>query len=405
MNKEKEFETIDSATQAKKNINYCLHCGKPFESLESFQEHQKGLVEIGPNQSIINLRYQPYFQQEPAMKEQFYQAAVSSDHVTITSWWDTWLKHIEANSKRYDIHKNSLMNEFGKWAYKPAICAGSGPSLRKNSIYLKPDEKPGVLNPFHGTKTAWPGRGDVGMISCLHNFAYFEDNGTPADYYVNLDAGDITIRDMTTGGNHDGDPDHYWKLTENRTLVTALVGHPDLLKKWRGPILFFSTMIPDQKFLAAHRTATKNFNIMVSTGGNALGASFYIARAILGASPIVFIGANFAFDYDERFYAFESENQKFSGLVWVTDVFGNKVATWPSYRNFAQWFSYMSAGGKGNNPMTLINCTEGGIMGAYDNGNISTIKQEPLRTFLFEHHSHKLLPEMVENKDMYNFLF
>ena len=395
-----------SGETGKKDIHYCLHCGRPFESVAAFEAHQKSLVEINRNQAVVNLRFQPYFQPETVSKEQFYQAAVSSDHVTITSWLDTWLKHIEENCKRFDVHKHSIMSEAGKWAYKPAICAGSGPSLRKNSKWLKPasaSEWPGI-SPQGNPMAIWPGRGDIGMISCLHNFAYFEDNKIPADYYVNLDAGDITLRDMVSGGR-EKDPDHYWNLTKDRTLVTALVGHPELISKWKGPVLFFNTACPDPMYISKQKELTKSFNVMASTGGNALGACLYIARAFLGANPLVFIGANFAFDYDEKFYAFDSENQKFSGISMVSDVYGNKVGTWPSYRNFAQWFSYISCGGKGNNPISMINCTEGGILGAYEHGNIGSIRQMSLSEFLYEYHAHKLMPDMLSNKDMFNFLF
>ena len=77
------------------------------------------------------------------------------------------------------------------------------------------------------------------------------------------------------------------------------------------------------------------------------------------------------------------------------DVFGNRVKTWKSYYNFKVWFDYIAE----NVPGTYINCTEGGIFGAYRDGNIKAVKQMPLQTFLNMCFMHYEMEEQFKNPE------
>ena len=88
------------------------------------------------------------------------------------------------------------------------MLAGSGPSLVYNGEKLK-------------------NRGDMPLISCLHNFHFFEDRDIKVDFYVTLDAGPITITEVSEGGKHDAD--WYWERTKDCTLVAFIGTHPDLI--------------------------------------------------------------------------------------------------------------------------------------------------------------------------------
>jgi hypothetical protein len=116
----------------------------------------------------------------------------------------------------------------------------------------------------------------------------------------------------------------------------------------------------------------------------------------MGANPIVFVGADFSFANSQphtcsdackpgehsatsksvtKFHAWDSSYDKNVGNVMcATDVFGNKVLTWQSYNNFRCWFESRMCKVDG----IYINATEGGILGAYPNGNIAQIKQMSL---------------------------
>jgi hypothetical protein len=124
-----------------------------------------------------------------------------------------------------------------------------------------------------------------------------------------------------------------------------------------------------------------------------------MARAILGGCPIAFVGADFAFGRDKKFHPFDSPYDKqYDGLIPCTNVFGDRVYTWQSYFNFKSWFEFIAMGGQGNNYAKFFNCTEGGILGAYPQGNIKQIEQLPLELFVKMYDLHRNLPETKDKK-------
>jgi len=362
----------------------CEHCNKSFPTHEEYVKHQKSLVDM---HLVVN----DYINAPPEGKEALYARACSGDAKTINSWFDIWLNNTKENCKNFDVEKNSVMNVHGCAGFKPMVIAGAGPSLKKNAEQLKD-------------------RGDIQVASALHNYGYFTDLGIKPEFYLNLDAGDITIPEMCEGGSRklpDGkiDEEWYWDQTKDSTLVTCLVGHPKLIKKWKGRVLFFNTMIPDDRYVAELKKIT-DLRIVYSVGGNTLGACLYHAKAVCGANPIIFVGADFCFSYDKKFHSWDSQyDQKFTGLMPYNDIFGNRVFTWPSYYNFKCWFDFIACGGQGNNPGMYINCTQGGILGAYPEGNIRQITQATLAEVLQGYKMHRQLPDLVKDKEKYTYLF
>lgn len=332
-----------------------------------------------------DLQFQKYIENPPVNSpKDLYHRACSNDGVTIDTWFDTWVKYIKENNEKYDFHKSSCYSEFAKSALKPIFVVGAGPSLKNNVALLAKE------------------RGDIIVVACLHAFAFLEDNGVHADYYVNLDSGPITIEEMAQGGKHP--PEHYWNLSKERVLVTATTGHPELLARWQGKKLFFGVMASSPEFAEAVNKIT-DFKLIFSVGGNTLGACLYFAKAILGGNPIVYLGADFSFGMDKKFHSWDSPyDQQYSGLYPATNIFGYPVKTWPSYYNFKSWFEFIACGGNGNQPGVYINCTEGGILGSYPEGNIRQITQMRLSDFLWSYNLHKKLPAIMDGQG-YTFLF
>jgi hypothetical protein len=332
----------------------------------------------------MNLEYQSTIDQPLLSPAQLYGQACSGDQITLETFMKQWQENIKANCEKFDVDNNGVMEVYGKLAYRPCICAGSGPSLKKNAQEL--------------TK-----RSGIGLVSCLHNFGFLEDLGAPADYYVTLDSQDLCIGEMSQGGTKDAE--YYWDLTKDRTLVASLVTSPKLAQKWKGKILWFVPTVPDPSFLTVLRQYTK-LNCSFNTGGNALGASYYFARAVLGAGVLAFAGADFSFSYTTKFHSWDSPyDVGVGGTIRVMDIFGNCVKTWGSYNNFALFLQYIALGGRGQNPCLMVNCTEGGILGAYPNGNIKQIIQMRLCEFIYIFTQHELMPKMLENKNQFSFLF
>lgn len=321
----------------------------------------------------ITLEFSNYIERPPVPTESLYAQSCSNDGVTISSWRDIWISQVKANHAKFGPFKDRTIGElFGKNKYKPAIIAGSGPSLKVNAHELK-------------------NRGEILLISCLHNFHFFEDLGIAPDYYVTLDAGPVTIEEVSEGGTKTAD--EYWALTKNRTLLAFVSTHPQLLAKWQGKILFFNAPVPDAEFQQTI-DGLERFNTYVSTGGNVLGASMYIARAIMQSATIAFIGADFAFSYDRKFHAWDSKYDKNLGHVLkAMDVYGNVVKTWASYANFKAWFECVAI----KCPGIWINCTEGGTLGAYPEGNIMAIRQMELKALIEMYEMGELIKESCLN--------
>lgn len=326
-----------------------------------------------PRKVEITLEYQNYIENAPVAPKQLFSNACSSDEVTVNTWRQIWIDNVKANHKRFGSFKeNSIGNLFGKYKYRPAIVAGSGPSLKHNGESLKE-------------------RGDIPLISCLHNYQFFEDRGVKVDYYVTLDAGTVVIEEVYEGGSKS--PEEYWESTKDKTLVAFIGTHPSLFDKWKGKVLFFNAPVPDAGYIA-ELESLETFNLYLSNGGNVLGACMYFAKAILGANPIAFVGADFCFSYDKKFHAWDSKyDAKLGYVLKANDVYGNKVLTWQSYANFKSWFDYIAL----TVPGIYINCTEGGTFGAYPDGNIMAIKQQPLLDFIEMYTMHDALRVSCEN--------
>ncbi len=307
----------------------------------------------------ITLEYQGIIPSPPAQPKDLYATACSSDSVTIDAWAQTWIDNITDNRKHVggDFAPMGVGNLFGKFQNKACILAGSGPSLRVNGEQLK--ERHGLP-----------------LISCLHNFHFFEDRGVKPDFYVSLDAGPVVLEEISEGGSLT--PDEYWERTEGHKLVAYIGSNPELIKRWRGEVFFFNAGMPHGEAKTKADEAA-GFHTMLGSGGNVLGACLYLAKGILGCQTVAFVGADFSFDYKNKFHGWDSKYDKELGqYMRVTDIYGIKVNTWRSYHNFKCWFDFMAI----RVPGFIVNCTEGGIFGAYPEGNISAVKQMGLKQFL-----------------------
>ncbi len=321
----------------------------------------------------LTLEYQNYIETPPVSPKQLYGNACASDTITIESWRPTWIKNIQENHKRFgSFKKYGLGKLFGICQNKPAIIVGSGPSLGYNGHLLK-DRK------------------DIVALSCLHNYHFFEDREIEIDYYVTLDAGPVVLEEVSEGGKKT--EAEYWASTKNKKLIAFVGSDPKLFEKWQGEVFLFTAPIPD-KAVIDEVDKLEPFHTYVSNGGNVLGACLYIAKAFFGANPIAYVGADFSFGYDKRFHSWDSKyDAKLGNVLRGVDVFGNKVLTWPSYYNFKNFFDYVAI----KVPGIYINCTEGGMLGAYPEGNLMSIKQMPLNKFLEMYHMNLQLKPSAED--------
>lgn len=324
-----------------------------------------------PKYANIRLEYQNVIPDLPIPPAALYQQACSSDSITVDSWRETWTKNIIENKKHFKSFKeHSVGKLYKQFEFKPCILAGSGPSLSENVHLLKD-------------------RGNIPLISCLHNFHLMEDNDAKPEYYVSLDAGTVVLEEVSEGGKKTAN--EYWDLTKNRKLIAYIGSSPELFKKWQGEIYLFNCPIPDAK-LNEEVAKIEPFNVWVSNGGNVLGAALYIARGFLGCGTIAFTGTDFCFSYDNKFHAWDSKyDKKLGNVIKLVDVYGNKRLSWQSYANFKGWFEYLAY----SSPQIFINCSEGGCFGSYPEGNAAKIRQMKLSSFIFMHRMHEVLEDQM----------
>lgn len=316
----------------------------------------------------IVLEYQPPIDLIPPNYGDIYKQACSGDKVTVETWRKTWVDHYRSAKDRFgNFAEKSYGQLFGINRHKPAIVIGSGPSLKYS---------------LEALKTISERQNPLLMVSCLHNFGLFEDQGFHADYYLSLDSGGVVIDDVSESRNKDGG--FYWEKTKGKKLLAYVASDPRLFDLWQGEIYLFNCLLPDMA-LREEIGKIERFSHYISSGGNALGACMYTAKAVMGSSEIIYVGADFCFDYDHKFHAYQTHYDNVDGkgigtVIRWPDVFGNARATWPSYLNFKFWTDWVAM----NVPGNWASASEG-LLGAYPEGNLRRIKMAPLN-LLTEHY-------------------
>lgn len=323
----------------------------------------------------MDLDFLPYLEAPPMNPAQLQTKAVSNDRQTMDHWGDIWIGNAKANKKAYGSFKNKHVGMLhNKLRQKPCIVLGSGPSL-ENSVKALQENK------------------DIYVISCLHNFHYLVDRNIKVDLWVSLDAGPVTIEEISEGGKHPHE--YYVEKTKDQKLALYIASDPGLVKSWKGERFWFSAGIPDDNIRKAILEVDP-FEIYVSNGGNVFGAAMYIARAFMGANPICFGGADFAFGYKKNFHPWSSKyDGKLGRTLLAHDIFGNKVHTWTSYNNFKSWFEGVTA----RCPGIWLNGSEGGTLGSYHNGLIPSIRQIAMIDFIEMYRIHDHLKYMCEHPE------
>ncbi len=332
----------------------------------------------------IVLEYQDVLTKLNMAPGSLYKQSCSNDETTVTAWRDIWIKNIKENHKRFGSFKeHGVGSLYGLLQNKPCILAGSGPSLRLNAEKLKD-------------------RNGIPLISCLHNFHYFEDLGLAPEFYVTLDSGPVVIEEVYEGSGKS--PEEYWAKSKDRTLIAFIGTDPKLFDLWQGKVYLYNVPIPD-KTVFEETSKLEKFYTFLSTGGNVLGASLYFAKAILGSQISIFVGADFGFSpYGEaaKGQKFHPWDSKYDGNIgqYITTIncYGHPMKTWGSYYNFKCWFDHVSI----ETPGVYINCTEGGCLGAFREGNLVSIRQMDLVDCLGMFNIHWQTKDQCENPETEN---
>jgi len=312
----------------------------------------------------MDLEFLPYLDGNPLPPEELQRQAEANDNPTINSWKETWLKNFKTNKENHGpFCQNHIGMQFAKFENRPCIVLGSGPSLENSIESLKKNKT-------------------IPVVSCLHNFHYLIDNEIKVDLWVSLDAGPVTIEEISEGGKFDHE--YYIDKTKEESLALYAGTDPGLVKQWKGAKTWFNCGIPNED-VRKQMNEIEQFDVFVSSGGNVLGACTYIAKAFLGCNPICFGGADFCFNYIKGFHPWKSKyDEKLGRTLRVNDIFGNSVHTWQSYHAFKLWFDGVTI----RTPGIWMNASEGGTLGAYPGGLIPSIRQITMNDFILMYNIH-----------------
>lgn len=296
-----------------------------------------------------------------------------SNEITLYSWRNDWLKNLKANKEHFGyFHRdNSVKIFFNELINDAIILVGAGPSLEGNIGYLTLAKEKGIK-----------------IMASHHALMYLAEIGVKPDYVCVLDAGAMW--------------DEYFAFDKldcsDVPLLADMVCNAEQLKKWKGPVKFFRSAIPDAavvgKFIKMEMDRVvkmERSGSVIEVGGHVMGAMMSLAKGILNANTIIFTGADYCFSPQNKFYPFDHKiDKEVDGKYFdkpgellpappqaqgqIMDIFGNVVYSTNAYLGFK---NVLDQGIKLNKATSLsqggdldfINACEGGALGALNGGN------------------------------------
>lgn len=199
-----------------------------------------------------------------------------SDLLTRIEFEINWIRQIILNTRILPGSK-AVKNLFNRFKNFPAIIVGAGPSLIQGLDFLK--------------KMA----GRALIIATDTSLKILMKNGIKPDMVYTLDSQGHSLKHFL----HVFDNEH----AENIHLVADIVAYPGVLHRWPGPKWLSTTAkYVDRNDGQARITtpmadwveASTGFFGDIQSGGSVSTSAFDLAR-LSGASPIVFIGQDFAY--------------------------------------------------------------------------------------------------------------
>jgi hypothetical protein len=285
------------------------------------------------------------------VKENMIKVFKVSSKNTVKSWSKIWVDNLKENIKLCDFSKYSVYSLKDKFRGETAYLVGASPSLSKNVKELK--KKKGII------------------ITCSHALKYLIKNGIKPDYVVVLDAHEKQVDFLDIGDE-----------SKDIKLLADIMVHPNIFKVWNGRVWFFRTIgeKPKDKIHNALWKLSK-FNDLIYTGGNVMSGAYSIAD-LLGCKRVVYVGMDFSNSILSDSFVEYADGSRDEGTFEHLDSFihpdVNGLGVWTKQRMFMYkyWFDWMSLK---TDRIEHINATEGGILGAYDEGNLKSIKQMKLK--------------------------
>jgi hypothetical protein len=278
---------------------------------------------------------------------------------TLLRFNQVWQQNFQAN--RNALERNSgVIALKNKFRGLPCIVVGAGPSLDKNIRFLHRAQNKAVI------------------ISCDAALKPLMGHGIVPDFVVCLDPQEEISR-FLVNVPHKG-----------ITLVVPSIVHPHVIQLWENDVLFFNKFAPDIPTLVEIQKIVPHIGIL-TPGGTVLSVTYDLAFQA-GGTPIIFVGQDLSYpkkkshsqgsDASGQGLKMMMEKQK-DHLVLETDINGQSLRTLKSMSVSKQWFNWAFTNWKRENPLSVFNCSEAGILTDH-------CIFEPLTEAIYKHCTKKL---------------
>jgi len=257
----------------------------------------------------------------------------------------TLLRFNELWKRNFQFNQNALKRNPGvkslknKFKNLPGIVVGAGPSLDKNIQLLNQAKDKAVIIASDAALKPLVANGIVpSFVACLD----------PQE--------DITK--FFKGLN-----------TRAMTLIAPSIVHPKVLNLWEGSVVFYSKFAPDIPTLTAIQKQVPEIGHL-TPGGTVLSIAYDLAFQ-MGTDPILFVGQDLSYPR-KKTHSREGENaeenlettflRQQENMVLETDIHGVRLPTLKAMSVSKQWFDWAFTTWKRDGPVTIINCSEAGIL-------------------------------------------
>lgn len=325
---------------------------------------------MNPNMDWNRVNARPVITMPEQIRDGMLKSFADTNNEIERNWRNIWIPNIKANTKFIgDFSRYGYYNICGTKEGRTAYLVGGGPSLRHNITDLK--------------KTK-----DADIWTSAHTLKYLVKNGIRPDYTVVLDGKDRQAEWLDIGDESKG-----------MNLLMDIHCTPKIFNVWKGPMIFFRSTAMAEDAFTREQYAITDFDHVALSGGNVITSAYYMIMR-MGYKRVVFVGNDLANDVNDVriHYAdgsvddgmidrMESEKEgksyqdPFRDSSIECDIQGLGVWSRGRMFNYKYWLDLRS---QENTGIEHINATEAGILGAYPEGNIKSIKQMRLCDVEFE---------------------
>ncbi len=152
--------------------------------------------------------------------------------------------------------------------------------------------------------------------------------------------------------------------TEGITLLATTSVDPEFRKAWKGPVYLFGSPLSLKKDIKARNKLFKNLG-WASPGGNVSTMTFSMMTGLL-FSKIILVGHDFSYESIDRYYPHDGPKTMvpLKEIFRTHDLNGKIAYTDLSLYGYKHWTETMVSMLAKDQPLRVINATEGGILGA-----------------------------------------